>query len=54
MSMLPQPTQLLGELKRLANLRLGATMAMPPGLYNSEEIYRLELERIFARDWVCP
>ena len=30
------------------------TRTIPPGLYNSEEIYRLELERIFAKEWVCP
>jgi phenylpropionate dioxygenase-like ring-hydroxylating dioxygenase large terminal subunit len=27
---------------------------MPPGLYRSEEIHRLELERIFAKGWLCP
>lgn len=27
--------------------------AMPPAVYTSEEVTRAELDRIFARDWIC-
>jgi phenylpropionate dioxygenase-like ring-hydroxylating dioxygenase large terminal subunit len=53
-SLTPQTIELLAELKRLADMPLGATTASPPALYNSEEIHHLELERIFAKEWLCP
>jgi phenylpropionate dioxygenase-like ring-hydroxylating dioxygenase large terminal subunit len=28
-------------------------MAMPPAVYTSEAVTRAELDRIFARDWIC-
>jgi choline monooxygenase len=49
-----QTAAILAELKSLASLPLGTTRAMPPELYSSPEIHRLELERIFAEEWVCP
>jgi phenylpropionate dioxygenase-like ring-hydroxylating dioxygenase large terminal subunit len=50
----PRATAILTELKSLASLPLGGTRAMPPELYSSPEIHQLELERIFAKEWVCP
>ncbi len=45
---------LLGKLKRYAADPLGHTRTTPPALYNSQEIFDLEMERIFAKAWVCP
>jgi phenylpropionate dioxygenase-like ring-hydroxylating dioxygenase large terminal subunit len=49
----PESKELLRELKRVADLPLGAAVAKPAGLYRSEEIHRLERERIFAHEWLC-
>lgn len=50
------PEDVDGLLARLADLAarpLEAATAMPPGVYLSEELHRLERERIFAREWIC-
>ena len=48
-----QSMQALAELRRLADLPVGHTRALPPALYNLEEIYRLEVERIITKEWIC-
>ena len=45
---------LLAGLNRVAHSRLEEALTIPPAIYSSEEIHRLELERIFATDWLCP
>jgi phenylpropionate dioxygenase-like ring-hydroxylating dioxygenase large terminal subunit len=45
---------LLAGLNRVAHSRLEEALTIPPAIYSSEEIHRLELERIFAKDWLCP
>jgi choline monooxygenase len=49
----PHTTQLLADLREAAALPAECARAMPAGLYHSEEIYRLEQERIFGRSWLC-
>ncbi len=41
------------ELARLATLPLERAETLPPQAYLSSEIYDLEVERIFRRDWHC-
>jgi choline monooxygenase len=48
-----QAERLLSELKERAQTPLARFRALPPGLYHSPEIHRLEIERIFAKDWLC-
>jgi phenylpropionate dioxygenase-like ring-hydroxylating dioxygenase large terminal subunit len=50
----PRTIEILAELRQLADAPIGRTRAMPPAMYNSEEIYRLEVERIMRKEWVCP
>ena len=45
---------LLEGLRRVAASPLEEAFTIPPAIYGSEEIHRLELERIFAKDWLCP
>lgn len=47
-------TQLLMELLRESALPLHEASTMPPALHTSPEIHALELERIFAKEWLCP
>src|SRR5215510_6688483 len=44
--------RLLTELADLAGTPLGQATGLPPDLYRRADV--LELERIFARDWLCP
>jgi choline monooxygenase len=52
-SMDQHTTQLLAELREAAASPAECARAMPAGLYHSENIYRLEQERIFNRSWLC-
>lgn len=45
---------LLDALAESARRPVGRGIALPPGIYTSDEIYRLEQERIFAAEWHCP
>src|SRR5207248_3917003 len=47
-------TELLEGLRRVAAAPLEEAFTIPPAIYGSEEIHKLELERIFAKDWLCP
>src|SRR5262245_33596468 len=49
-----QSAELLAQLQQCANNPPGRALTMPPALYNSDEIYGLELENIFAKEWHCP
>ncbi len=44
---------LLDSLAQLATLPLSEATAMPTEMYTSEEIRKLEQERIFSRQWLC-
>jgi choline monooxygenase len=49
-----QSAELLAQLQQCANNPPERAYTMPPALYNSDEIYDLELENIFAKEWHCP
>src|SRR5215207_96830 len=50
----PEGVNCLAALQRYASEPLGSTRTAPLALYNSQEIYDLEMERIFAKGWMCP
>lgn len=45
---------LLDGLAAVAASPLAKATTIPPGLYRSEEIHQLELDRIFRKEWLCP
>lgn len=52
-----QPRDITVALKTLASVAAGPFSqadTIPPVLYSSEDVLRLERERIFAKDWLCP
>ena len=52
-----QPPDVKRALKTLATVAatpFSQADTIPPILYSSEEVHRLEKERIFAREWLCP
>ena len=52
-----QPPDVKRALKTLATVAatpFSQADTIPPILYSSEDVHRLEKERIFAREWVCP
>ncbi|MER5466304.1 aromatic ring-hydroxylating dioxygenase subunit alpha [Streptomyces sp. NPDC002668] len=44
---------LLGAIAAVARLPLARATALPPEAYWSPELYELEVERIFRREWMC-
>ncbi|MCG8445588.1 MAG: Rieske 2Fe-2S domain-containing protein [Hyphomicrobiales bacterium] len=48
-----ETTDLIAEINRIADLPGARAQAMPPGVYRSQELLVLELERIFMREWIC-
>jgi len=46
-------TEILSALAREAGKPLARARTAPPSLYNSPEIYALEQEKIFKRDWIA-
>ena len=44
----------LATLQSVAATPVAQSDTIPPLLYRSEDVHKLELERIFARDWLCP
>ncbi|NCW16871.1 MAG: aromatic ring-hydroxylating dioxygenase subunit alpha, partial [Rhodobacteraceae bacterium] len=45
--------QTLAALKELAATPLSSATAMPKDMYVSADIYQLERERLFHREWIC-
>lgn len=45
--------ELLREIAEIAAAPMEKARAMPPGIYTSPAIHALEMERIFAREWIC-
>ena len=45
--------QTLAALKELAATPLSSATAMPKDMYVSADIYQLERERLFQREWIC-
>ncbi len=54
MELSSEVTSALGTLGAVAATPFTQADTIPPLLYRSEEVYRLEMERIFAREWMCP
>lgn len=50
----PELREALGNLVRNAQAPFSQATTMPPLLYRSDEAHALELQRIFAKDWLCP
>src|SRR6188474_27551 len=48
------PATLLEGLSKVAHSPLEEATTIPPAIYSSQAIHKLELERIFATDWLCP
>jgi phenylpropionate dioxygenase-like ring-hydroxylating dioxygenase large terminal subunit len=46
-------TEIQAELRRLASLPLERAETLPPQAYFSPDVYELEIERIFRREWLC-
>lgn len=44
----------LETLQSVAATPFAQSDTIPPLLYRSEDVHRLELERIFAKEWLCP
>ena len=52
---LPQDVrEALETLQSVAATPFAQSDTIPPLLYRSEDVHRLELERIFAKEWLCP
>ncbi len=47
-------TEILRGLAQVAQSALDEACTVPPAIYSSEEIARLEQERIFSQEWLCP
>ena len=47
-------TEILKGLKKVAQSTLDEAFTVPPAIYSDAEIAKLELERIFRTDWLCP
>jgi phenylpropionate dioxygenase-like ring-hydroxylating dioxygenase large terminal subunit len=47
------PVDPIAELKATAARPFAEAKAMPPAVYTSEAVAAAELDRIFARDWIC-
>ena len=45
--------EVIAELKAVAARPLTQALAMPPAIYTSEAVCAAEVERIFAREWIC-
>ena len=50
----PETERALRTLAAVAASPFSQADTIPPVLYSSEEVYRLERERIFAKEWMCP
>ena len=48
----PSLDALIGDLAQLATLPDSAAVSLPPGAYASPEVFGIEVERIFEREWV--
>ncbi len=46
--------EILRGLHQVAESTLDEAFTVPPAIYSSEEVAKLELERIFSGDWLCP
>ncbi|WP_373504373.1 aromatic ring-hydroxylating dioxygenase subunit alpha [Aestuariivirga sp.] len=52
---LPQDVrEALETLQSVAATPFAQSDTIPPLLYRSEDVHKLELERIFAKEWLCP
>lgn len=47
------PIDPIAQLQATAARPFTQATAMPPGIYTSETVVAAELERIFAKDWIC-
>ncbi|MCX7350996.1 MAG: Rieske 2Fe-2S domain-containing protein [Alphaproteobacteria bacterium] len=54
MAQSPDVKRALKTLATVAATPFSQADTIPPSLYCSEDVHRLEKERIFAKEWVCP
>ncbi|MEI8178516.1 SRPBCC family protein [Aestuariivirga sp.] len=54
MAQSPDVKRALKTLATVAATPFSQADTIPPILYSSEDVHRLEKERIFAKEWVCP
>ncbi len=47
------PVDPIAALRATASRPFTEAMAMPPSVYTSQAVTAAELDRIFARDWIC-
>jgi len=45
--------RVLLELRETTGTGDGIRYSMPPGLYVRDDIFELEIDRIFSREWIC-
>ena len=44
---------LIGRVQEVAELSLDHARTLPPEAYRSPELYELEIEKVFRKEWVC-
>ena len=49
----PSLSTLTAEIAAAARKPLAEASTLPPGAYTSEALLALELEEIFAKEWIC-
>ena len=54
MTLSPHAREILTGVAQVAHSTLDEAFTVPPAIYSNPEIARLETERIFSADWVCP
>ncbi len=54
MALSAETEAILQGLREVARAPLAEAFTVPPAIYSSAEVHRIERERIFATEWQCP